>query len=400
MWKNSLLLTSAFAALMVVACDDQTENGNGAQTTPAESEARKRLLRGLRENVYAPTFEQFANSSNTLKSACLAWQAERDEAKLETLKQAWRDAMTDWQRAELMQIGPSGASGRRIGGQDYRDRIYSYPISNSCRVDQELVRGSFTEPGWVNNAQFNIRGLDAMEYLIFGISVQNTCPQTAGINRDGEWDALKNTPDVFSDRRAAYLVALATGVAEDAQTLMESWTDEEGTFGSAFVNASAPFNSQKEVLDQVFAGIFYTDKFIKDLKLGTPAGITDDCIADVCPDMVESKWSGASKTNLLVNLDTLELIFRGGNEASQYGFDDLLIEEGAMALTDRMNQHLNVAKEKTTLITTSVEEQLNSNPEVVRNAHVAVRDITDDLKTQFVTVLNLSVPQEGAGDND
>ena len=336
-------------------------------------------------------------AGDTLKAASLAWQADRDESKLEVLKQAWREAMADWQRAELMQIGLSGASGRRIGGQDYRDRIYSYPISNSCRVDQELVRGAFTEPGWVDNAQFNIRGLDAMEYLIFGVTSQNTCPQTAGINRNGDWDNLTNMPGILSDRRAGYLVALATGVADDAETLSASWSEGEGTFGSAFVNATAPFTSQKEVLDQIFAGIFYTDKFIKDLKLGVPAGITDDCTADVCPDMVESKWSNNSKANLTANLETLRLILNGGDS---YGFDDLLIEEGAMALADRMNQNLTVALEKTALIENSVGTQLTTNPEVVRNAHVAIRDLTDDLKTQFVTVLNLSVPQEGAGDND
>ena len=71
-----------------------------------------------------------------------------------------------------------------------------------------------------------------------------------------------------------------------------------------------------------------------------------------------------------------------------------------MALADRLDQHLTIALEQAALITTSIEAQLSTDPEIVRNAHVAVRDITDDFKTQFVTVLNLSVPQEGAGDND
>ena len=48
----------------------------------------------------------------------------------------------------------------------------------------------------------------------------------------------------------------------------------------------------------------------------------------------------------------------------------------------------------------SVEHQISLDIDVVYRAHAAVRDFTDDLKTQFVTVLNLSVPQEGAGDND
>ena len=88
---------------------------NDEQSTPVESDSRQRLLRDLRDTVYAPTFERFATASDTLKAASLAWQSDRDESKLEVLKQAWREAMADWQRAELMQIGLSGASGRRIG---------------------------------------------------------------------------------------------------------------------------------------------------------------------------------------------------------------------------------------------------------------------------------------------
>ena len=48
----------------------------------------------------------------------------------------------------------------------------------------------------------------------------------------------------------------------------------------------------------------------------------------------------------------------------------------------------------------TADAQLTSDEQVVRSAHAAVRAFTDDLKTQFVTILSLNVPQEGAGDND
>ena len=68
---------------------------------------------------------------------------------------------------------------------------------------------------------------------------------------------ITNMPGILSDRRAGYLVALATGVADDAETLSASWSEGEGTFGSAFVNATAPFTSQKEVGSDIRRHLLY-----------------------------------------------------------------------------------------------------------------------------------------------
>ena len=366
----------------------------------AEWTARKKLLHSLQTNLILPAYESFLASSIALEEASETWAANQTEDNLEGVKSAWRSTMADWQAAELFQLGPAGAAERRIGGLDFRDRIYSFPVVNSCRVDQELVRGGFQAPDWVGNAQFNVRGLDAIEYLVFGLEVENSCPPVSGINRNGEWTALAATPDALLTQRAAYVFALAQGVTADARVLVESWGSNPDSFGRAFVDASAPFSSEREAVDQVFAAMYYVDKFIKDLKLGKPAGITDECMNAMCPESVESKWSANSKANLLKNVQTLKLFFTGGASDDAFGFDDLLEEEGATALAERMTQKLDDALTAIEALDTSVEAQLSLDIDVVFRAHAAIRDFTDDLKTQFVTVLNLSVPQEGAGDND
>jgi predicted lipoprotein len=397
---------------MILACSNDTgDSGGGAIMNEAGAGAgrgasmddwtpRTRLIDALQVNVYTPTFERFERASLALRDAAIDWDIEPSAPNLETLQNAWKTAMADWQRAELMQIGPAGAVERRVGGMDYRDRIYSYPVTNSCRVDQELVRGAFTESGWVEGAQFNVRGLDAIEYLIFGMGTENSCPVVSGINRNGEWAALQSTPDEFQSRRSTYVRILTEALVSDAQALTAAWENTEGTFAHAFVNSSEPFASEKDVLDQVFAGLFYTDKFIKDLKLGKPAGITDDCPSEICPESAESKWSSSSKDNLAANLLGFKMIFFGGEDEAAYGFDDLLTEEGADALAIRISQNIEIAIEAIDGIDVSVEAQLAIDVDAIHSAHQAIRSITDDLKSQFVTVLNLSLPQEGAGDND
>ena len=43
---------------------------------------------------------------------------------------------------------------------------------------------------------------------------------------------------------------------------------------------------------------------------------------------------------------------------------------------------------------------LATRPETVIGVHDALKELTDDLKGPFVTVLSLEIPQEGAGDSD
>jgi uncharacterized protein len=397
-----LVSSIAFCCLTLSCSNDDGELETIAERSTSRDDwtPRTRLLDALQVNVYTPTFERFAQATLALRDATTDWDNEPSAQNLETVQNSWKVTMLEWQIAELMQIGPAGAVGRRLGGMDLRDRIYSYPVTNSCRVDQELVRGAFTEVEWVEGAQFNVRGLDAIEYLIFGLGDENTCPVVSGINRNGEWAALKGAPEVFESRRTSYVRALAQGALSDAEILRDSWQNVEGTFAHAFVNASTPFVSEQDVVNQVFAGLFYADKVIKDLKLGKPAGITDDCAGETCPESSESRWSKSSKNNLVANLRGLKMLFFAGEDDSGYGFDDLLVEEGAEALALQIGQKIEVALDTINQIDGSVEAQLTSDANLIHSAHQTIRDITDDLKSQFVTVLNLSVPQEGAGDND
>ena len=61
---------------------------------------------------------------------------------------------------------------------------------------------------------------------------------------------------------------------------------------------------------------------------------------------------------------------------------------------------IEAAIESVEAIEGSLAEAIRQNDGQVTVAYEAVKTLNDDFKTEFVTVLNLSVPQEGAGDND
>ena len=163
-----------------------------------------------------------------------------------------------------------------------------------------------------------------------------------------------------------------------------------------FVQGAEPYESPKQALDQVYAGLFYLDKFVKDLKLGKPAGITPDCDAETCPDSVESKFATVSKENLVNNLRGLKMVFTGGPDDSFDGFDDLLIAEGSDSLAVTPWRKLKLPSNRSSN-RRPLAEAIRQNDGQVTVAYEAVKTLNDDFKTEFVTVLNL-VPRS-AGDN-
>ena len=400
-----------FVILFCLACEStegsQTDSPDGSGNQMSDSSeptgpsvSRETVLLSIAENVYGTTSSSFAEKASALAAATLTWKDELTEENHLAAQNAWREANAVWQQLEMMQVGPAGTAGRRVGGEDLRDLIYSYPMSNPCRVDQELEAERYLSDGWADRAQYNVRGLDAIEYLLFWTESTNSCPESVSLNRQGRWSQLVDSGNtVLQSRRASFAHVLAVSLNRSAETLAATWATDS-PFKANFAAGAEPFESPKQALDQVYAGLFYLDKFVKDLKLGKPAGITPDCEADTCPDSVESKFASVSKENLVNNLRGLQMVLLGGPDQSNVGFDDLLKAEGSESLAETMMAKLDAAIEAVEAIEGSLSEAIRQNYEQVTDAYNAVKTLNDDFKTEFVTVLNLSVPQEGAGDND
>ena len=77
-----------------------------------------------------------------------------------------------------------------------------------------------------------------------------------------------------------------------------------------------------------------------------------------------------------------------------------MVAEGASELASTLSGKLDSAVAAIEEIDGSLQAAVTSNHSQVQTAYDAMKSLNDDLKTQFVTTLGLSVPQEGAGDND
>ena len=394
-----LLLIAGFG----VSCsdtDDGTNNGGGED--PEAAEARREVLANLGENVIFGTYKDFETKANALQSAAEAYANSLSDSDRQAVQQAWIEAMNTWQRAEMFQIGPAGVMGQVVAGEDLRDQIYSWPIVNPCRVDQELVEANYTDVDACASEPINVRGLDAMEYLLFHSGTDNDCAPNSTINTDGSWDGLDASE--LKSRRAAYAQTLATDLHRRAGTLREAWDPEAGNFLAEFSTAGADsqtYATSQEALNAVSDAMFYLDTETKDMKLAQPAGLID-CVEDVCPDQRESRWANHSLANIRNNLVGFRQLYFGGapDDQQAVGFDSLLRDMGQTQLADDMASRIETAIGTVDAVSDTMAATLQSDPQVIVGVYDVVKAITDMFKSQFFDVLDLEVPQRGEGDND
>ena len=148
--------------------------------------------------------------------------------------------------------------------------------------------------------------------------------------------------------------------------------------------------------------LFHVEQEVKDMKLAEPAGISMCTDASgICPDSRESRWANRSLPQMRANLYAFRRAFLGSEPGGEgMGFDDLLIAAGAESLSAQMITDLDGAIAGLEGLGDDLVTVLNERPEDVRAVYDALQLFTDELKTQFLCILDLDLPQRAEGDND
>ncbi len=368
---------------------------------------QREVLVAFDREVARPALEQFTLDAAGLQRAVTAWSSADvagEPAALVTAKAAFETAFLSWQRLEVMQVGPLGSATRVTLGQGLRDEVYTWPVANLCRVDTSLVTGPEPTDESLDAALVTEKGFLVLEHLLWSTAATNECPPSATINTDGSWAALAMTP-TLAQRRKVHAAAVARHLERTAARLRDAWS-AEGAFGDRLGKAGetgSAWRSPADALDDVFNGLFYVDLVVKDEKLARPAGLlTMGCATPVCPERAEAQRAKLSTKALVVNLTMARTILTGSADPSSAvkGFDDLLDDRGAGTLKDELLGTLDAATTGAKQLPAPIDELATNQLAVLQAEHAAVKAFTDLLRTQFVTTLSLTVPQEGAGDND
>lgn len=376
--------------------------GSADAGTDTLAERKREILGALADNVFLPTYRAFAEAASALETATAAYAADRSEANRAAAQQAWRDAMVKWEEAEPLAFGPAGpppgVTSDFVGEMMLRDAIYSFPFTTPCRIDQVTLSEAIDDPDALAEQNVNVRGLDAMEYLLFSPGTEHACGAGAAI--DAEWTALG--PDGVIERRARYAASLAVLVSRAAVALRHAWEPSGGDFAGALRRAGqegSPFTSAQQALNELGTALLYIDNYAKDMKLGEPAGIVM-CTSGTCLDRLESRLSGASKEHLIANVRAFRRAILGGEPGGdELGLDDLLVEVGAEQRATDLARSIDAALEALEAIDGTLEEAITNDLASVTAAYEALTTMARLFKNDLFSALDIE-PQGVPSDTD
>lgn len=371
------------------------------------------MLRNYADNLIMPAYQRaeqsnaaLASDVGPLSSYCQSIGTEQEFSSREAAQQAWREAMAAWQQAELYQLGPMAENSSAL-----RNRIYSFgsnaPFSE-CAVDQSVVFAQGEDFNLANRS-YSSRGLDALEYLLFNSSLDHHC--AAHISATQGWNAL---PEIERKaQRCDYARRLAQDVHEASSVLTNAWAEQGGEYRFEFLHPAYVEERLKALSD----ALFYIETHTKDLKVGIPSGIHASCSQIVCEDAVESPFSQTSLAHVRNNLTEFKNMLLGG---AGLGFDDAIIHAGFPEVVSAFTGEIDLAIAIIDSSDSSLHQQLvaieqsgdrsacdnaAANPEneggiPACRLHGALKRITDRLRTDFVIIVNLDLPDRAQSDND
>lgn len=407
MMRRRLLLGLTLALnLDATACGSEKtpsasapRRGEGASLPEGGTFTRAALLEafGACALTHTKTFREDAEA--LARAANQAADAPSPSTRQET-RDAWTRAMATWQRVEVMQFGPAG-TGTLPGGRSLRDTLYTWPLTGRCAVDQTIADETYASGRFADELPVK-RGLLAAEYLLFHEGADNGCAANVEPNASGAWAALGD--EELARRKVQYVRVVAEDIAARARTLDDAWDPGKGNFLFEFTHAGAgsrTYRSDSVAFNAVSDALFYLDYATKDLKLGRPLGLSG-CASATCPDAVESPFAGASKAHLRQNLLGFRALYAGcADDGDGLGFDDYLFALGATELSRELRQAVDAALAAVDALEgADLARSLASEPERVRVVYDAVKRVTDLLKSQFLSVLDLELPVRVEGDND
>ncbi|GAB4208542.1 MAG: hypothetical protein OHK0013_27100 [Sandaracinaceae bacterium] len=404
-------------ALLAVTCASCIENvsttnrdsGPPVQDTGAASTADdvRAVLANVGENIVLPAYRAMASDLAALEVATARLAADPSEANLTAARAAYEQAMRSVQRAEVFQLGPAAPLGSTPGALAMRDEIYAWPLVNPCRIDQETADVTHESTTALAAEPLNVRGLAAMEYLLYVEGTGNACPPTATLNTSGAWAALGDAG--VRARRARYASTVAQLARAEADELVAVWEDGFLTQLRTAGAGSTTYATAQEGLNALSDALFYVYEPLLDMKLGTPAG-SYTCLTTSCPEQVESRWrdraagtsgDGGSLPAMLANLEAFRDGYLGRHGTTDGpGFDDLLRGVGAADLDTRMQAAVAAAIDAIDAVEGPLSVAVVERPAQVAAALMAVDVLGELLKTEFITVLDLELPMRAEGDND
>lgn len=337
---------------------------------------------------------RFEGASRWLSETVTNYAADASPAALQTAQLAYTQAFSIWSVLEQFQFGPLASNAINAGkdeyqGQGLRERIYAWPLSVRCRVEDQLVNQKYQSD--FPNVLVSARGLFALEYLLFYPGLDTSCPATSVTAQ--KWPNFSQ--EELAARKLGYAQALAEDVHVRMLDLQHRWAADGGNYPPKLIDATG-YPSEPEAMKVLGWALFYVEHEVKDLKLGVAAGFR----AGDSSAPPEAPYANLGTEAVRANLRGFRAMFQGcGADGAGLGFDDWLIEANEAELA----QDIVTAYENAQATADAFPAWNQATPADFQSLYATVKVLTDLLKNDLFRAgspIGLELPPTIAGDTD
>ena len=385
------------------------DSDTGAETS--DSSATALMLTDIANNVMVPAYQDLSAKTASLAAAsgvqsyCDALGDANEATALESVKTLWSAASDSYAKTEVHSVGPADIDGA------FRYRVSSYASAplDKCGLDNSVTNQNEADFDLANRPASQ-RGLGAVEYLLFNTDLDHNCSSNTA---PAGWNELSEASR--KSQRCEYAVELASDIDAAADGIVDNWSADGSNYLAEFTSEGSAGEKLQELTDAI---IVHMDKEAKDKKVGIPTGVKEECTSFSCPDKIERPYVKSSFDAVKANVQGFIDVIKGGDGR---GFDDLFADEGYASTSSDMLAKAQAAIDNIEAATTTLSAQTlatndASKQEACTNAYVShdetyenysgcaltglLKDVTDILKIDFVTIVGVNLPGRVQADND
>lgn len=309
-----LVFTSVVVLTTGVSCKDKNPE-------PEPEFDKTQILTSVADNNLLPGFLDLKNQTSDLKTLIQNYiSGSQTTTDFNAIQSKWKDVARSFQRVRVFDFGPSMDAG-------FNKKFGVFPCDTSI-IENNISAGSYDLSLLANQ---NAIGLDALDYLLF---------------RSNSKALADANPAVWS-----YMLAVVSKMENEVSSLYTQFQAYRSTFiNGTGTSSTSPFS----LLVNAFTREF---ELSKNTKIGIPIG--NLTLGIVQKGYIENRRSGIANELLVVNLETLQSIFKGTNTTN--GFEDYLNEIDKSDLASTINSRFSYLISTGAAWTETIETKIDTS---------------------------------------
>lgn len=375
--QNEMKLTTfkqfglaCIVAVSVYACSKKS--GPSAPEEIKPNVDRKALLTNLADEIIIPSYAGFKTKFDLLLAKSDAFATAPTSASLTELRTAWATAYTEWQKIELIDVGPAQS-------QTIRSFFNIYP-TNVTAINNGIASGdvNFDLP-----STYAQQGFPALDYLINGLGTT-----------DAEILA-RYTTAADAVKRISYLKKITTQMSSIFTKVYTPWTT---TYRDEFISKSGT-DASSSLAILVNGYVLNYERYIRSGKFGIPSGAMMNGV--VAADKVEALYKKDLSLTLAKTAQQASLDFFNGKSvktgAEGTSFKTYLDALGAKdsktgtKLSQVITDQFAVTATKMNLLGADLNSEVKTNNQKMIDVYTEMQKSVRMLKVDMTSAMSITI---------